>query len=91
MLRLNPSLSTCITDTGRIIAFRNRLIHAYASIADEVVWGILEKNLPRLQQEVEALRRLLTLGGAEGAEASGAIEMRLQRQRSVQMDNVRFG
>jgi uncharacterized protein with HEPN domain len=54
-LRLDPSLSSKISNTGRIIAFRNRLIHGYASIADEVVWGILEANLPILQKEVVAL------------------------------------
>ena len=56
-LRLDPGLTTRISDTGRIIAFRNRLIHAYASIADDVVWGVLETNLPTLQREVEALLR----------------------------------
>jgi uncharacterized protein with HEPN domain len=44
-------------NTNRIIAFRNRLIHAYASIADDVVWGVLETNLPTLQRGVEALLR----------------------------------
>jgi len=33
---------------SRIISFRNRLIHGYATIADEVVWGVLETNLPCL-------------------------------------------
>jgi uncharacterized protein with HEPN domain len=56
-LRLDPGLATRISDTGRIIAFRNRLIHAYASIADGVVWGVLETNLPTLRQEVEVLLR----------------------------------
>jgi uncharacterized protein with HEPN domain len=46
-----------ISDTSRIIAFRNRLIHTYASIADDVVWGVLEANLPTLEREVEALLR----------------------------------
>ncbi len=32
-LRLDPTLSEAITDTSRIIAFRNRLVHAYADIA----------------------------------------------------------
>jgi len=50
-LRLDPSLSSRINNTGRIIAFRNRLIHGYASIANEVVWGILESNLPALQKK----------------------------------------
>ena len=43
-LRLNPDLVNNISDTARIIAFRNRLVHGYASIANEVVWGILESR-----------------------------------------------
>ena len=41
-----------ITHTRRIIAFRNRPIHAYATVSDEVVWGVLEEDLPRLKREV---------------------------------------
>jgi len=33
VLRLDPSLRSRISDTGRIIAFRNRLIHGYSSVA----------------------------------------------------------
>jgi uncharacterized protein with HEPN domain len=54
-LQLDPSLETQISSTRRIIAFRNRLIHGYASIAGEVVWGVLEANLATLYQEVEIL------------------------------------
>jgi len=54
-LRLDPDLATRITQTSRIIAFRNRLIHGYASIADAIVWGIVEANLPTLYREVSAL------------------------------------
>ena len=61
-LRLDPGLSSRITNTGRIIAFRNRLIHGYASIADEIVWGILEANLPTLQKEVAALMKDMNKG-----------------------------
>jgi uncharacterized protein with HEPN domain len=61
-LRLDSSLSSRITNTGRIIAFRNRLIHGYASIADEIIWGILEANLPTLQKEVATLMRELNKG-----------------------------
>jgi uncharacterized protein with HEPN domain len=53
-LRLEPGLSDRISDTPRIIAFRNRLIHGYASVASEVVWGVLA-NLPGLHKEVAAL------------------------------------
>jgi len=54
-LRLDPSLSRQITDSGQIIAFRNRLIHAYANVSDGVVWGVLETSLPALSREVKAL------------------------------------
>jgi uncharacterized protein with HEPN domain len=54
-IRLDPSLSGQITRTGRIIAFRNRLIHGYASVADDLVWGVIETSLPLLHREVAAL------------------------------------
>jgi uncharacterized protein with HEPN domain len=41
------------------VAFRNRLIHGDASVSAEVVWGVLEANLPTLHAEV---RRLLSEG-----------------------------
>ncbi len=59
LLRLDPSLRSRISDSGRIVAFRNRLIHGYSSVADDVVWGILEANLPSLREEVAALMKEL--------------------------------
>jgi len=59
VLRLDVSLRSRISDAGRIIAFRNRLIHGYSSVADDVVWGILEANLPSLRKEVAALMKEL--------------------------------
>jgi len=44
-----------ISNSSRIISFRNRLIHGYATISDHVVWGVLETNLPVLNREVKAL------------------------------------
>jgi uncharacterized protein with HEPN domain len=55
MFRRDVSLTLRISGHQRIIAFRNRLIHGYADIDHEVVWGILEANLPTLRLEVEAL------------------------------------
>jgi uncharacterized protein with HEPN domain len=59
LLGLDPSLRSRISDAGRIIAFRNRLIHGYSSVADDIVWGILEANLPSLRKEVATLMREL--------------------------------
>ena len=54
-LRVNPSLAEHVAGARRIIAFRNRLIHGYASVSDEVVWGLLETHLPALRRDVEKL------------------------------------
>jgi len=55
MITKDSSLASRISDTKRIIAFRNRLIHGYADIDQEVIWGILETNLPRLHREIKTL------------------------------------
>ena len=55
LLQRCPELSTSIADHRRIVAFRNRLIHGYADIAHDVVWGILKASLPRLRREVNGL------------------------------------
>jgi uncharacterized protein with HEPN domain len=34
---------------GKIIAFRNILIHAYAAVDDRIVWGVVEGDLPALR------------------------------------------
>ncbi len=54
-LRVYPELENDVTHARRIVSFRNRLIHGYASVADEVVWGVMEGYLPRLKSEAEAL------------------------------------
>ncbi|WP_067073184.1 HepT-like ribonuclease domain-containing protein [Methanoculleus horonobensis] len=55
LLRQEPALQKRISNAPLIIAFRNRLIHGYADVSDEVVWGIVEGYLPVLAGEVKAL------------------------------------
>lgn len=62
-LDLDPTLAERITGAGRIVAFRNRLIHGYATVSDQAVWGVVEVNLPMLRREVNAL-----LGEGEATE-----------------------
>lgn len=50
-----PELEEEITAGRQIVAFRNRLIHAYASVDPSVVWGVIEEDLPVLRKEVEEL------------------------------------
>ncbi len=44
-----------ISNSRKIVDVRNRIIHGYDSVSDDVIWGIVVKNLPVLQQEVEKL------------------------------------
>ena len=51
-----PSLLEQISDTEKIIGFRNVLVHGYDMIDDATVWSAIESNLPVLLQEVRALQ-----------------------------------
>ncbi|MBA0882163.1 HepT-like ribonuclease domain-containing protein [Flavobacterium undicola] len=44
-----------ISNSRKIVDVRNRIIHGYDSVSDDVIWGIVIKNLPVLQKEVEVL------------------------------------
>jgi uncharacterized protein with HEPN domain len=56
LLRAAPELAVCISHSRDVIGFRNNLIHRYASVLHEVVWDILQGDVPVLEAEV---RRLL--------------------------------
>lgn len=58
-LDLDPGIAVGVTESPLIIAFRNRLIHGYATIANETVWGVVQGKLPTLQREVAALLKNL--------------------------------
>lgn len=44
-----------IDNDHQIIAFRNRLVHAYDSIDNSIVWAILKRHIGKLKQEIENL------------------------------------
>lgn len=39
----------------RIVGFQNRNIHEYAKVDTEVVWAIVQNEVPRLLEKSEAL------------------------------------
>jgi uncharacterized protein with HEPN domain len=55
MLKVDPGLADAITESRRIISFRNILIHGYSAISSEVVWDILQTKLPTLRAQVDRL------------------------------------
>ncbi len=52
LARTNEPLASRITQFQRIIAFRNVLIHGYATVDDRLVWNVVESDLPTLAAEV---------------------------------------
>jgi uncharacterized protein with HEPN domain len=55
--RVDPSLIARISESQRIIGFRNMLAHGYDLISDEIVWDIIQRKLPVLRQEVDMLKQ----------------------------------
>jgi uncharacterized protein with HEPN domain len=49
--KLNPEES--LQNTIQIIGLRNRIIHAYDSINDTVIWAIIVNHLPKLKTEIQ--------------------------------------
>ena len=53
ILRDNPDIT--ISNARAIISTRNRVIHDYAAVTDDVMWKIVINDLPKLKSEVDAL------------------------------------
>jgi uncharacterized protein with HEPN domain len=45
-----------IENDKQIIGFRNRLVHAYDSIDNSIVWAIINRHLENLKTEIENLQ-----------------------------------
>jgi uncharacterized protein with HEPN domain len=56
--KVDAVLAARIPEIGRIVAFRNILIHGYATVDDALVWQVLNDKLPVLD---DALQQLLGL------------------------------
>lgn len=53
MLAIDPEIE--ISSKHQIIGMRNRVIHAYDKVDDEIIWGTIVRHLPTLKNEVEIL------------------------------------
>ena len=47
-----------ITNARQIVGLRNRVIHAYDAVDLTTIWGVINKSLPLLAEEVQSLLNL---------------------------------
>ncbi len=50
---MEPTLT--ITNARKVVDMRNKLVHGYDEVEDNVVWNVIVKHLPLLKTEVEKL------------------------------------
>ncbi len=53
ILKIDPNIK--ISHTRKIVDTRNRIIHGYDSVSEDILWGIVIRNLPDLEREVKVL------------------------------------
>ena len=53
--RVDATVATTIEVLPRIVAFRNVLVHGYASVDNRIVWGVIEASLPSLRAAINQL------------------------------------
>jgi len=54
ILEFEPTIN--ITSTKNIIGLRNIISHAYDSVEPEMIWGIIQNNIPVLAKELFILK-----------------------------------
>jgi len=50
-----PELTTLVPDLRRIVGLRNRIIHGYDSVDDQLLWQAVQAHVPSLAQQLEQL------------------------------------
>ena len=55
LTKLDSALASRIPDLPQIVAFRNQLIHGYATVNVGTVWNVMQNALPPLVGVVQAL------------------------------------
>lgn len=52
---LDDELAVALPELPKVVGMRNRLVHGYWTIRDEVVWSAVCENVPALQGQLAAL------------------------------------
>ncbi len=50
-----PDLEESIGPARQIVGFRNRIVHEYTEVDTEIVWAIVQNEVPRLLEKSESL------------------------------------
>ena len=52
---LNQNSTIEITNARKIVDTRNRILHGYDSVSDDIIWAIVIRDIPRLKVEIDNL------------------------------------
>ena len=55
LAKIDPASAAKIAELRDVIAFRNILVHGYATIDNERVWRVVQDDLTRLQSDLTGL------------------------------------
>jgi uncharacterized protein with HEPN domain len=50
ILNVNPEIN--ITNARKIVDTRNRIIHGYDTVSEDIIWAIVSNDLKKLRQEI---------------------------------------
>ena len=56
LLELSPNIE--ISTSKKIIGLRNIISHAYDSVEPELIWGIIQRDIPLLKDEIKKIKGL---------------------------------
>lgn len=54
LMLIEPTIK--IDSSRKIIGLRNLISHAYDTIEDELIWGIIQKDVPHLLNDIEKIK-----------------------------------
>jgi uncharacterized protein with HEPN domain len=54
IIEIDPTIK--ITSAKNIIGLRNIISHAYDSVEPEMIWGIIQNNIPVLSDEINTIK-----------------------------------
>jgi uncharacterized protein with HEPN domain len=56
IIEIRPDIE--ISSSKKIIGLRNIISHAYDSIEPELIWGVIQRDIPKLSDEIQKLKSI---------------------------------